>query len=554
MKTLNLPRILAVACVASLPMLTRTQFTDTESTQIDSHKTLVCGVPRVTSVQTTSNGDELRAEIDVPLPSRDESDEIAFAMVFGNLTIANKKLAGQSPLSHLDMIFDPSARAFSDLISDRCDDTYMNEAQRAQHYYIDDREDPVLHVAMIADKRRCLQTRYSGNDVNWTSFVAPNPDAPAECSLGIARWFVTFNIARWISAPNMDANGVVKELVNGGQLYTFPMRIFLTATSKTTTYPETFYSSYQFQLFQRSSVFSALSVKETQMEGYRAHFIEDFRQIMGDSKLLSINPLLSEGRRESFVKLVFKLVFYKEADHTAMPEIDADISRLHVKIGSETSSFQLANGNGVVQPDGTPCLDVGDNVSAMTTDGPSLVSETDTIFQHTIASEDGSFYKQTLSVVCYLVVYEDAMKTALTMNDDLVVPLQFDYTHTYVDTNTGTLMTDPTRDPIAIFAQSMNFEAVTEFQYETPLRGVVYKIPQGKIPSIDRRTWTTADLRMSMINAFGTVDVPRIVQSVSVDTPIASAVSLQNAGDMGRYNLKLIAGFLVANAVQKKQF
>ncbi|KAK3235521.1 hypothetical protein CYMTET_54283 [Cymbomonas tetramitiformis] len=554
MRVIFPPLVSTLMRVALLPLLARAQFTDTEITQSASHKTLVCGVPRVTSVQTTPPGDELRAEIDIPLPAKDEADEIAFALVFGNLTVANQKLAGQTSLSHLDMIFDPSARAFSDLISDRCDDTYMNEAQRAQHYYIDDREDPVLHVAMIADKRRCLQTRYSGNDVNWTSLVTPIPGAPSQCGLGSVKWFVTFNIARWLSAVNLDANSVVKELVNGGQLYTFPMRIFITATSKTTTYPETFYSSYQFQLFQRSSVFSALSVKETQMEGYRAHFIENFRQIMGDSKLLSINPLLSEGRRESFVKLAFDLVFYREADHTAMPKIEKDISRLHVSIGSDTSPFRLANANGVMQPDGTACLDVGADVSNVSSGGPSLVLESDTIFQHTIASEDGSFYKQTLSVVCYLVVYEDAMKTALTMNDDLVVPLQFDYTHTYVDVNTGTLMTDPTRDPIAIFTQTMNFEAITDFQYETPLRGVVYKIPQGKIPSIDRRTWTTADLRTSMINAFGTVDVPRVVQSVSVDTPIASAVSLQNAGDMGRYNLKLVAGFLMANAVQLKQF
>lgn len=57
-----------------------------------------------------------------------------------------------------------------------------------------------------------------------------------------------------------------------------------------------------------------------------------------------------------------------------------------------------------------------------------------------------------------------------------------------------------------------------------------------------------------MINAFSPTDEPRVVQSVSVDTPIVSAVSLQNDGDMGRYNLKLIAGFLMANAVQQKQF
>ncbi|KAK3247744.1 hypothetical protein CYMTET_42777 [Cymbomonas tetramitiformis] len=540
-----------VSC-AVFPRLAFSQFIDVETTQADSHRTLVCGVPSVESVQTTSTNDEIRAEIDVPLPSKDESDEIAFALVFGNLSVANKKLAGTNPLSDLDLIFDPSGTAFSGLITDKCDDTYLNEAQRSQHYYVDERQEPNMHVAMIANRRRCLQTRYSANDVNWTSVVQSLP--AAECGLGMAKWYVTFNIARWLSAVNMDANSVIKELVNGGQLYTFPMRIFVTATSKTTTYPETFYSSYRFQLFQRSSVFSALSVKETQMEGYRAHFIENFVQVMGDSQLLDINPLLSEGRRESFVKLTFDLVFYKEADHTAMPKIETDITRLRMKIAEDTSPFRLANENGVIKDDGTACLTIGDDVSTMTTVDPKKVLETDTIFQHTIASKNGSFYKQTLSVVCYLVVYEDNQKTALSMNTDLVVPLRLEYTHTYTDINTGTLMTDPTRDPIAIFTQTMNFEAITEFQYETPLKGLVYKIPQGKINSIDRRTWTENDVRMSMINAFGTIDEPRQVRSVSVDTPIAGAITFQNNGDMGRYNLKLITGFLMANMVQTKQF
>eukprot|EP00854_Cymbomonas_tetramitiformis_P001510 gene1510-2144_t len=333
-----------LAACAALPLLAISQFTEVETTQADSHRTLVCGVPSIQSVQTTTTNDEIRAEIDLPLPSKDESDEIAFALFFGNLSVANKKLAGTMSLSDLDLVFDPSGRAFSGLITDKCDDTYLNEAQRVQNYYTDERETPALHVAMIANERRCLQTRYSPNDVNWTSTL--HPLSPSQCGLGSAKWFVTFNIARWLSAINMNANSVIKELVNGGQLYTFPMRIFITATSKTTTYPETFYSSYQFQLFQRSSVFSALSVKETQMEGYRAHYIENFVQIMGDSQLLSINPLLSEGRRESFVKLTFDLVFYKEADHTAMPKIETDIGRLRMKIAEDTSPFRLANENG----------------------------------------------------------------------------------------------------------------------------------------------------------------------------------------------------------------
>eukprot|EP00854_Cymbomonas_tetramitiformis_P009871 gene9871-11690_t len=549
MKSLSIT--LVVAC-AVFPFVAVSQFTNVEITQADSHRTLVCGVPSVQSVQTTASSDEIRAEIDLPLPSKDESDEIAFALVFGNLSTANKKLAGTMSLSDLDLIFDPSGRAFSGLITDKCDDTYLNEAQRVQHYYVDERESPNLHVAMIANNRRCLQTRYATNDVNWTSVA--QPITSPECGLGMAKWFVTFNIARWLSAVNMDANSVVKELINGGQLYTFPMRIFVTATSKTTTYPETFYSSYQFQLFQRSSVFSALSVKETQMEGYRAHFIENFVQVMGDSELLSINPLLSEGRRESFVKLTFELVFYKEADHTAMPKIETDITRLRMKIAEDSSPFRLANENGAIQTDGTACLTIGQDASDMSTVEPFKVDETDTIFQHTIASKNGSFYKQTLSVVCYLLVYEDNLKTALSMNTDLVVPLRLEYSHTYTDTNTGTLMTDPTRDPIAIFTQTMNFEAITNFQYETPLKGLVYKVPQAQISSIDRRIWTEDDVRISMINAFGTVDEPRQVRSVSVDTPIAGAVTFKNSGDMGRYNLKLITGFLMANLVQTRKF
>ncbi|KAK3238298.1 hypothetical protein CYMTET_51675 [Cymbomonas tetramitiformis] len=76
----------------------------------------------------------------------------------------------------------------------------------------------------------------------------------------------------------------------------------------------------------------------------------------------------------------------------------------------------------------------------------------------------------------------------------------------------------------------------------------------AQISSIDRRIWTEDDVRISMINAFGTVDEPRQVRSVSVDTPIAGAVTFKNSGDMGRYNLKLITGFLMANLVQTRKF
>eukprot|EP00854_Cymbomonas_tetramitiformis_P019688 gene19688-23549_t len=253
----------------------------------------------------------------------------------------------------------------------------------------------------------------------------------------------------------MNANSVSKQLVNGGQLYTFPLRIFMTAIPKNTGIPETFYSSYQFKLFKKSTVFAALSVSETNLNGFTAYFIQDFVQKMGDPTLLATGPFSTSPNNENLIKLEFNLVFFKETASGTVPTIEMELNNLVLKIADDPSPFELTDETGMGQSGGINCLTIGSDASSITRD-----------------------------------------------------------------------------------------QAPTQ----------IYKIPQSKISSIDRRTWTENDVRTAMVNAFGTTDIPRQALSVSVETPVIGAVTLDNAGDMGNFNLKMISAFIMANSVSSQSF
>eukprot|EP00854_Cymbomonas_tetramitiformis_P000047 gene47-69_t len=527
----------------------RAQFTTQEATTATSFKTLVCGVPSVQGVQISSDMSSITMEIDVPLPSQSASDEMAFAILFGNLSVANSKLNGVTDLSMLDLVFDPSC-SFGDEITDKCQDSYRTSALNDLHTYTDERTASPTVYGMIANSRCLSFYGHRTGDVDWTSEVHDRPDASSVdasgCNLGTAKWYLTFNLAQWTSAANIDALSVAKTLMNGGTKYTFPLRVYVTAVSKKTTLAETYYSPYQFEIFQKSSVFAALPVRETQMSGYRAHYLQNFVQVAGDTELANTDPLNPDTPHGfNLVKLDFDMVFFKEADHTALPNVSVVLENLLVKVqnNGEASPFSVGWKTGPSSA-GIACQDIGDDYSSIATSDVTIVDSSDALFDHTIKSKDGTFYKQTLSVVCYLYVYRDGSTLFADSNDR--VPLRFEYTHTYTDANTLTLMTDPVRDPIAIFLQQLNFQKITTFEYKTPLKGVIYKIPQEKIASIDQRTWTTSDVRSAMINAFASSDAPRTVESVAPDTPVAGAVTLKNSGDVGRYDIRLITAFLMA--------
>ncbi|KAK3235546.1 hypothetical protein CYMTET_54253 [Cymbomonas tetramitiformis] len=553
-KTCRLALALAATLfVATLPAL-RAQFTTEDANVGSSFNTLVCGVPTVQGVSVSSDMISATLEVDIPLPSKTASDEMAFAILFGDLSVVNRKLEGSADISMLDLVFDPSA-SFGSTITDKCQEQYRSAAERNSHLYTDERTDPPITYGMIANSR-CLSSMGRRTEaVKWTSTVHDIPDDEYQeesslgCELGIAKWYLTFNIAEWTSAANVDALSISKKLMNGGTKYTYPFRIYVTATSKTTTLAETYYAPYRFELFQKSTVIAALPVRETQLSGYRAHYLQNFVRIAGDTQLSKMDPLKPDTTYGfNLVKLQFDMVFFKEADATALPTLSVLLNNLRVKVqATRTGSFQVGEGD-----DGTVCEDIGDQRSSIATSDVTIVEETDSLFEHTIKSKDGTFYKQTLSVVCYLRVYRKSEALFIDSNDR--VPLRFEYTHTYVDAKSNTLLTDPVRDPIAIFLQQMNFQAITTFEYKTPLKGVVYKIPQGKIDKVDQGTWTTNDVRSAMINAFANNDAPRAVTSVTVDTPIAGAVTRKNLRDRGRYSIRLITAFLMAAKSSLPQF
>ncbi|KAK3249146.1 hypothetical protein CYMTET_41409 [Cymbomonas tetramitiformis] len=541
-----------VVCAAFSIVAVSQSFTDSEDTQTSSHQALVCGTPSVESVQVDNNKNEIHTVFHIPLPTPN-TDEIGFGLFFGTLAMANEKLGGTKPLTQLDFIMDPSETAFSANITDKCDVNYENQAAAESNSIKDDRLVPPKTIGMIAHERRCLQTRYPESDVDWTSFVETNPLNSGNCGLGISKWHLRFNIARWLSAGNMNANSVSKQLVNGGQLYTFPLRIFMTAIPKNTGIPETFYSSYQFKLFKKSTVFAALSVSETNLNGFTAYFIQDFVQKMGDPTLLATGPFSTSPNNENLIKLEFNLVFFKETASGTVPTIEMELNNLVLKIADDPSPFELTDETGMGQSGGINCLTIGSDASSITRDqAPTQVNQSELIFANGVASSNGVFYKESLSIVCYVRVHENS--SPLAGNARKVVPLRLEYTHTYTDQNTDALLTSPTRDPIAIFTQDINFEKLKKFVYATPLKAQIYKIPQSKISSIDRRTWTENDVRTAMVNAFGTTDIPRQALSVSVETPVIGAVTLDNAGDMGNFNLKMISAFIMANSVSSQSF
>ncbi|KAK3249160.1 hypothetical protein CYMTET_41423 [Cymbomonas tetramitiformis] len=101
----------------------------------------------------------------------------------------------------------------------------------------------------------------------------------------------------------------------------------------------------------------------------------------------------------------------------------------------------------------------------------------------------------------------------------------------------------------------MILREIRTVEYETPLKGALYKVPQEKIRNVDRKVWTEHDIRGSMVSAFSTGgDGPRRVKAVSVDTPLVAAITLDNEDDMDHFDLSLVAGFLIANDVNSPKF
>eukprot|EP00854_Cymbomonas_tetramitiformis_P021843 gene21843-26290_t len=299
-----------------------------------------------------------------------------------------------------------------------------------------------------------------------------------------------------------------------------------------------------------------LPIMETQLSGFRSHYIRNFQQTSGDVTFGAISSLQDETVSLDIAKLTFEMVFFKEANYDSIPDISVDIDDLMVNIGDLTSSsttYELYDMDDNSLPSGGHCLDATDtDVSIiMVHSAAEVVDRSEVMGTNDIRSYDGTFFKQVLNVTCYLRV----QRGTLTMSDDHTVPLIFDYTHTYTDLNSTTLMTNPIRKPIAIFEHELILREMTMLEYETPLKGAMYKIPQEKIRNVDRDVWTVNDVRGSMVKAFSNRgDAPRLVKAVSVNTPIVAAVTLANENDLPNYDISLVAGFLTANKVDAPKF
>ncbi|KAK3236031.1 hypothetical protein CYMTET_53799 [Cymbomonas tetramitiformis] len=490
---------------------------------------------------------------EVPLPAGTRTDEIAISILFGDVDMVNKKLAGNMPLSDLDLVFDPSGTAFSVVISDKCSgDEYDAKARSDDYVYSDDRNEPKVCTA-VANDCVCTPARKIKHDVVWRSFVRRDAALSPDCNLGISIWKLTFDISEWTVFNAMQANGIVKQKINVSEIYTFPLRIFITSTSKSTSHAETLDSPFQFELYRKSMINMNLRSTETQLSGYRLYRIEKFKQTTGNiqidrSSAYSHNHLTWLQRLHLF-KVDFDMEFFKEANHDAHPKLSVDLNDLIIKMNNSDGSnpFDFFDEYDSILVNGkSSCLSLNDKLKStiQSTHGPTIIQQDDLPVGGYVKSVNGTFFKEVLHVTCYLNVHDNQLSFKTERN----IPMIIEYTHTYSDHTTSTLMTNPLQAPVAIFDHDMLYTHSETLEYETPLKGAIYTIPQKKISSLDRNTWESSDIENAMIDAFSsTADEPTRVRSVSVDTPITVAVTLVDQHHKDNFNLKPVVAFLMGN-------
>ncbi|KAK3249161.1 hypothetical protein CYMTET_41424 [Cymbomonas tetramitiformis] len=402
-RSCQIVRTLAFFC---LTVSVASQFEDTKTTQLASHDTLVCGVPRVKST-AIENNHRMHVEFEIPLPNGDSTDLIAFGIFFGDLGIVNRKLACSLALDDLDLVFDPSEEGFSGNLSDKCmGNEYPQYARYTGNTITDSRNGPKV-CPLVADGHVCTPKRPVMRDVVWFSTVTTNNNTMYECNLGVSTWKLSFDISDWTASEGMNKNGITKEVVDDAQIFTFPVRIFITSVSKSSAQAETYYSPYRFQLHQKASVFMNLPIMETQLSGFRSHYIKNFQQTSGDVAFAGVNPLQDETAYLDIVKVTFEMVFFKESDKNSLPTISVDVNDLVVNVDTSTGSgdaYQLYDLNNQALPSGGQCLDISttDKSSISEHSAPEVVNQKDVMETDAIRSYNGTFFKQVLSVTCYL--------------------------------------------------------------------------------------------------------------------------------------------------------
>jgi len=539
----------AAVVVAGLSLIrvsAQSTFTDEILIASSSQQSMVCGTPSVDTISLDIEAGTLSVDIRIPMPAAN-SNEIGFGIFFGDSTTVQQKMSDPAKyITPMDLVFDPSGTSFSAALTDNCGPAYEAKATLEANTIDDTRTNPTKQIPMIAHMTKCARTRFPDSDVSKVTWESAVSDVGASfdsdvCGLGAATWTITFDVASFTSVSARENNGIVREMSpdDGSTLFTYPFQILVSAVTEKTFQTETMTSAYRFELSRQANVYAAVTVNEDQLTSFASYVLTEFRTEPGDDKSL---------------KIVYKIQLFKQVDDSVA---QLGYYQLGTTINIDASTdFQFVTApSQAIGTSKTGCdYTIEDPPPAKF---PVLVTSIEDVFDLPSSQENVSnvqYYMQTITGECTTYINSKTDSTPVTPESTYSIPIRIDVEHYYKDVTKSLLLTNPQSNPVAKLQGTVDIVQDISITYTTPVTGQLMMIPQAKIVPIDIVAWTASDIITAMRTSFTQSDEPRIVNAVSVKTPIAAGVTFSNSDDRSNYELKIVATFVMAISSVNSEF